>query len=141
MQASPAAPQACEVPTFPPAMEAAPTQLCHLCSSSHVALAEDPLSGGIPANLLMGRCSFHKAAVKTKKTKTLSLFYTHRVKVEGERNEGSLMDSSGSPLQDQAMIFPLAAMLSLNVMLCSIPPQKQACQVSTTEHVFKCCSG
>lgn len=62
---------------LPAAMAAVPTQLCHLRSASHVALADDPLSRGIPANLLTGRCLFHKAAVKTKKTKNVVLFYTH----------------------------------------------------------------
>lgn len=71
--------QVCETPTsnhaaLPTAMAAAPMQLRYLHSASCMALAHDLLSHTILANLLTARCSFHKAAVKTKKTKSYVYF-------------------------------------------------------------------
>lgn len=73
--ATPVAPKCVRCPppnhaTLPTATAAAPVQLCYFRSASCVALADDLTSHSILANLLTARCSFHKAAVKTKKTKS-----------------------------------------------------------------------
>lgn len=105
----------CPVPT----MAAAPVQLCHLCSASCVVLADNSSLTASRQTSSPADVHFTKLLWKQKRQKTCSYFIAIKWRWRGEWNEDSAMDSSGSWLQDQVVIFPLAGMLSLNAVLCS----------------------